>query len=96
MRCEEFQENLSAFLDGEVAPELARAMREHAAGCERCHRAMQWLVRGTEVVASGLPVLEPPPGLWMAISRELQPPARREWFFLRPHVAWATMAGSTP
>jgi anti-sigma factor RsiW len=76
MKCEEFREHLSAFLDGEVAAELGRAMTAHTAACDRCRREMEWMVRSTEVVATGLPVLEPPPRLWAAIVREIQPAPR--------------------
>jgi anti-sigma factor RsiW len=97
MRCEEFREHLSAFLDGEVAAELGRAMTTHTAECDRCRREMEWMVRSAEVVATGLPVLEPPPRLWAAIAREIQPPARPsfwESFFAGRRVAFTAAAAA--
>ncbi len=73
MRCEEFREHLSAFLDGETAAELGRAMTAHAAECDRCRRELEWLARSVEAVVAALPVLEPPPRLWEAIAGEIQP-----------------------
>ncbi len=97
MTCEEFREHLSAFLDGEVAAELGHAMTAHTAECDRCRREMEWMVRSVEVVATGLPVLEPPPRLWEAIAREIQPPPRPSFWerlFTGRRVVFAATAAA--
>jgi anti-sigma factor RsiW len=96
MRCEEFLEQLSAFLDGEVPPEQARLLTSHAAECDRCGREMQWWVRSTEVVATGLPRIEPSPQIWAGVLRELQPSRQSVWghFLTGPRAAFAVLAAS--
>ena len=62
MRCEEFQTQLSAFLDGEMTQETAACIEAHLTGCVRCSEAHDeigavlamtraWNVEGGEVLA---------------------------------------------
>jgi anti-sigma factor RsiW len=38
LRCSQVLESLSAYLDGELAPEAAARVRAHVAGCDACAR----------------------------------------------------------
>jgi anti-sigma factor RsiW len=57
MSCE-METELTAYLDGELAPAEAAAVRAHLAGCERC-RATEALLRRTVATLRSLPNFEP-------------------------------------
>ena len=45
MNCEQLQERLNAYLDGELTPEVQAAARSHLAGCSACSDALKGLER---------------------------------------------------
>lgn len=77
MTCGEIQEQLSAWLDGELPEELKNLVAAHLQGCARCRRELAALERLS--AAFQLLVVEPP--------RDLVPLVRRR--LRRPLVAWA-------
>jgi len=79
-------ERLSAFVDGELAPAEAAAVRTHAASCPACTAALSDL-RALVKNARTLDVPEPPPTLWPSIEGALD---RRERF------GWLTLSNWKP
>jgi anti-sigma factor (TIGR02949 family) len=54
MRCTESHDRLDAFLDGELAPSDADAVREHVAGCPDCAREYSTLAATSRTLKEGL------------------------------------------
>ncbi|HZT72697.1 MAG TPA: zf-HC2 domain-containing protein [Terriglobales bacterium] len=66
LNCSQFEERLSDFEEGALAPELAAAMRAHAQACGAC-AALRQAVRETATWLAELPELELPPALIPAV-----------------------------
>src|SRR5262245_28728178 len=71
-------ERLSAFVDGELAPAEAAAVRAHAASCPACTAGLADL-RALVTNARALDVPEPPPTLWPSIEGALDRHERFAW-----------------
>jgi len=71
-------ERLSEFVDGELPPAEAEAVRAHAAGCADCTAALAEL-RALVTNMHALDVPEPPPTLWPAIEGALHGRERFGW-----------------
>jgi hypothetical protein len=71
-------ERLSAFVDGELPPAEAAAVRAHASGCAACTAALADL-RALVTNVRALDVPEPPPTLWPAIEGALERRERFAW-----------------
>jgi len=71
MRCEQAQEHLSAYLDGELSSALASAVRAHVASCPDCRQTLEEL-RATAALLGRLPVRAAPQGLSDDILREIE------------------------
>jgi hypothetical protein len=74
-------ERLSAFVDGELAPAEAAALRAHAGACASCAATLadlRALVQNTRA----LDVPEPPPTLWPSIEGALDRRERFGWLSL--------------
>jgi len=95
MSCETENE-LTAYLDGELAPADAAAVRAHLAGCERC-RATLAVLRRTLETLQGLPDFEPSLALRrQVLGRVVDAPAplgARLAALLRPAVLVPSAAG---
>jgi hypothetical protein len=65
--CTQSTETLSAFVDGDLPPAEAQAVRTHAAGCPRCTLSIGEL-RSMLTAARTLERPEPPPTLWSAVE----------------------------
>jgi negative regulator of sigma E activity len=88
-------ERLSAFVDGELPPPEAAAVRAHAAACASCTAALADL-RALVTTARSLDVPEPPPTLWPSIAGALDRRERLGWLSLsnwRPFAVGA-LAGA--
>jgi len=73
MTCDTVQEQLGAFVDGEVAPELQAAIQAHAAKCPNCAAELAEL-RALADALNRPEAATVPPTLWQAIEERL--PAR--------------------
>ncbi len=60
--CEEIRENLSAWLDGELSPEMAAVIENHVAECQSC-KALASDLRAVSGLLSNLPHRGAPSGL---------------------------------
>jgi anti-sigma factor RsiW len=73
MKCSEVQENLSAWMDGEVPEGLRQRLADHLAGCPACRAELVALER-LDAALAGLEV-PVPQGLASRVSRGLPRPA---------------------
>lgn len=81
MSCEEFSQDLSAYLDGELPPRERAALEAHLRDCPRCRQELASLRAVSRLVAS-LPAVEPSEEFTRALSREVAARRPRRW--LRP------------
>lgn len=70
MKCESIREQLTAYLDGELADERGSAVRGHLRGCDVCRKV------ATDEAAlrdglRALPPLDPPASLWAGVQAQL-------------------------
>ena len=88
-------ERLSAFVDGDLPPAEAAALRAHAATCTPCTKAIGEL-RALVASARSLDVPEPPPTLWPSIAGALDRRERFGWLSIsnwRPFAVGALAGG---
>ncbi len=78
MKCHEVREQLSTWLDGELAEEDGATLAEHLDGCEACQREWRRL-RALEAALGNLTATVPP-GLAEKVTARLQPPRRWTWW----------------
>jgi len=72
--CRQFQEQLSALLDGELPPAEEARLREHLGQCPACRQTQADLARTVARIRSLEPV-EPPPWLAERILAQIKTPA---------------------
>ena len=89
MHCSEIQENLSAYLDGELDPDEESELKSHLEGCESCSRELESLRSTVELVRS-VPRVQAPSALKQRLSSATSF-RRPAWRFLNP-VALASAA----
>jgi hypothetical protein len=86
MKCSD--EQISALLDGDLAPRAAERLRAHIDGCARCKAEEAALTQMRSGLAS-LPAAEPKEDNWLELAKRLQtepaPPVRfwRRWSWRR-------------
>jgi Putative zinc-finger len=80
--CRQSTETLSAFVDGDLPPAEAQALRAHVAGCPRCTASIGEL-RVMVTAARALERPEPPPTLWASVEGALARRDRPWWLSLR-------------
>ncbi|MFL5318057.1 MAG: anti-sigma factor family protein [Myxococcaceae bacterium] len=83
-----FEEDLTAYVDGELSEVRAQAVKQHLAGCADC-RMVEGMIRRTASAMGTLPAFEPSPELRRRVMRHLEPApsllgAMGKW--LRPQV----------
>ena len=78
MNCLEVQDNLSAWLDGELAPEVGALVDRHLESCDACLRELAQL-EALEQALAALPAPATPPGLPEKVVARRQRPPRRWW-----------------
>ncbi len=78
MKCPEIQDHLSAWLDGELAPEVAAGVARHLESCAGCRRELAQL-EALEAALGSLPDAALPPGLPEKVKARLPRPRRRGW-----------------
>jgi len=72
MSCD-LESELTAYVDGELSPQLTTAVRAHLAGCAAC-RSTEALLRGTVATLDALPAFEPSVGLRHSVMERLDAP----------------------
>jgi anti-sigma factor RsiW len=78
MNCLEVQDNLSAWLDGELAPGVGALVDRHLESCNACLRELAKL-EALEQALAALPAPALPPGLPEKVAARLKRPPRRWW-----------------
>ncbi len=76
--CPEVRERLSAWLDGELAPDEAARVDRHLESCGACRRELAQL-EALENALGALPAPALPPGLPERVAARLQRPRRHWW-----------------
>ncbi len=71
MVCEQVRNELSAYLDGELAPPEAAAVRDHVDACPACREVLEEL-RATIDLVGGLPCCGAPKHLAADVQREIE------------------------
>lgn len=72
------EQQLSAYLDGELAPAEMAEVRAHLAGCETCRAELEELRAGKDLLGR-LRAIEPPPGFEASLLARASQPSRRSW-----------------
>ena len=80
--CGHSAEKLSAFVDGDLPPLEAQALRAHAAGCADCTAAIADF-SSMVVAARAFERPDPPPSLWPAVEGAMARHDRPWWLSLR-------------
>ncbi len=70
MNCEEAQERLSAYFDGELPSPVQVSVADHIKSCAICARELEGFEKLSQI-ASGLGRPEPPAGLWNEMEKKL-------------------------
>jgi hypothetical protein len=103
MSCGDFERLVTAFVDGELDPERASALRGHARGCARCAAAIAHEASVRDGLAA-LEVAEPPAALWAGIDARLaeaevadasRPRIWLWWQAVRPRAYAGALAAAT-
>lgn len=84
MDCQQCSNELTAFIDGELAGPDADRIREHLKKCEPCRDQRDEIVNSATFVAEHTIELEPVPEIWnnlRARIAELPPPTESGGFF---------------
>lgn len=81
MNCQDFQDRLSEYVDGTLAPDDREAFCSHRDGCEGCREELSLFESALAAVDDAFPELEPSPlfvaQVWERIRQE--PPAPAGW-----------------
>ena len=72
------EDELTAYLDGELSPEAANRVRAHLAGCEEC-RATERMLNFTVSSIRTLPSFEPSRGLRRRVLAEVESLPASSW-----------------
>jgi len=93
MTCQELDERLDEWVDGELAAEGAAEVEAHLASCALCQERERRL-RQVLAHAASLPrVVTPPRDLWPGIARRLE--RERSWSWAESWSPWALAAAAT-
>jgi anti-sigma factor RsiW len=93
MKCNEFKVNLAAYLDGELSPQDAATIKDHAASCAECRVELHETRELLERTASLPPSVSPSRDLWPDIASKLEPRDNMvEGRFTRRLGPWAAVA----
>src|ERR1041384_545756 len=71
MNCEQIQDDLSAYVDGELPPARKPEIHAHVAGCPACQRRVAELEKLASGVAA-MPQLQPAPRFLADVRRKIQ------------------------
>lgn len=70
MTCEQFENRLADYLEGDVSPDERLALDAHADSCDRCGPLFRDL-RAISAAAAALPPIEPPARVWEGIQSRI-------------------------
>src|SRR5688572_16062858 len=95
---DEWNDRLSEYIDGELAPPEQRALETHLAGCAECRTDLASL-RAVVTRAEALTDTPPPSDLWPGIAARIGAPptqrttlATRRFAFTLPQLVAASLA----
>lgn len=96
MNCNNYKEQLSEYLDGQLAPASAQALEAHLSGCPACRAEFEAL-RQTVALVNGLPRLAAPADMQAMVRNRLDAERRGSrakilHFFARPFPRMALAA----
>jgi len=77
MQCNDIQEKLSAYMDGDISSEERMLIDEHLKSCQQCNETLAELTKTTEYVRN-LGDIEPPAWLTQKIMTKIRSEAGRE------------------
>jgi hypothetical protein len=84
------EELLAEYAEGTLDPEERSRVEAHLAACDRCGREVA-LARNAREALAGLPELEAPAGLGLAVRRHARPGGSRAWRVVAPVAAAAVL-----
>ncbi|HEY8155229.1 MAG TPA: zf-HC2 domain-containing protein [Myxococcota bacterium] len=85
--CRDFEADLSALLDGELAPERAAELRAHVAGCDGCRGRLAGLAR-VDAALAGAPAPAVPASLRARLEARLEGAGQADTRLRRTRRAW--------
>ena len=86
------EQQLSAYLDGELTPAETAGVRAHLAECDACRAELEELRAGKDLLGR-LRAMEPPPGFETSLLAKISRPSRTSWFaWPRPAMALAAVS----
>lgn len=86
------EQQLSAYLDGELTPAEMAGVRAHLAECDACRAELEELRAGKDLLGR-LRAMEPPRGFEASLLARVSQPSRRSWFaWPRPAMALAAVS----
>jgi anti-sigma factor RsiW len=98
MDCRQYQEDFTAYMDGELAPARAGEIRLHVQRCSECAEELESLEYAAGFVQRSVAELEPDVRLWRTVKTRIslarEPEARPGLLQLLLGRRWATAAGA--
>lgn len=79
MKCHEVEIIISAHLDGEVTASEWREAEAHIKTCARCAQTLALFRSSTAFIRQHATALEPSPGVWLGIARQLETQPKQAW-----------------
>jgi anti-sigma factor RsiW len=64
MNCQQYCDDLTAYMDGELAPSRSRELTSHLGQCRSCREELRALQASAEIVEPHINDLEPAPEMW--------------------------------
>ena len=71
MRCKEVRRLLSAFIDGELPPEVMTKIEEHLKDCASCMQEKESILASLNLLNESIPVIEPSPYFWTKLKQQI-------------------------
>jgi predicted anti-sigma-YlaC factor YlaD len=94
MTCQRIEELLSAYLEGELAPEVRAEVETHLKSCPECAE-LAGLMKETLAAAAGFAEAEPSPGLYARLYGITEAKREKKRVF-RPVFEWLTRPALQP
>ena len=100
MNCQDFENKISGFIDGELPENEMKSFREHLASCEHCSQLLSEL-QSVDKMLVGMEELLPDEAYWAGFDARLkdkieETAEKRPWWnfypLIRRHLGWALIA----